>query len=161
MSKIYTAQELREESNKVTRYDCYVASDMLRQAADMRERLDELEKPKKAARGNSSSEKSAERFAEALAAERDHIERAKADAEDLEIDCKFCDFEVEAIIDRLDAAHKRDVKELCDCLKAAVDDYFKNQCPRCMGCRSMLRCEYRGWKAVLEKYTKAIEGGER
>lgn len=37
-SKTYTAQEMREEANKVTRYDCYVASDMLRQAADMIER---------------------------------------------------------------------------------------------------------------------------
>lgn len=38
VSKTYTAAEMREESNKVTRYDCYVASDMLRQAADMMER---------------------------------------------------------------------------------------------------------------------------
>lgn len=37
-SKIYTAQEMREEANKVTRYDFYVASDMLQQAADMMER---------------------------------------------------------------------------------------------------------------------------
>lgn len=29
---------MREESNKVIRYDCYVASDMLRQAADALER---------------------------------------------------------------------------------------------------------------------------
>lgn len=43
-SKTYTAQEMRKESNKVTRYDCYVASDMLRQAADMMERESKREK---------------------------------------------------------------------------------------------------------------------
>lgn len=66
--------------------------------------------------------------------------------------------EIWGALDRIEAAHKRDVKELCKCLKAAVDDYFKNQCPRCMGCRSTLRCEFRGWQAVLEKYMKS-EGG--
>lgn len=56
---------------------------------------------------------------------------------------------------RCKEAHEREVADLRRCLKEAVDDYFKNQCPRCAGCRSTLRCEYKGWKAVLEKYTKA------
>lgn len=38
--KRYTASEMREEANKVTRYDCYVASDMLRQSADAMERAE-------------------------------------------------------------------------------------------------------------------------
>lgn len=53
-----------------------------------------------------------EKFSEAIAAERDHIERAQADAEDLEIDCEFTDDEVVAIIDRIEAAHMREVDEL-------------------------------------------------
>lgn len=52
-----------------------------------------------------------ETVAEVIAAERDHIERAKADAEDLEIECEFTDEEVVCIIDRIEAAHRREMAD--------------------------------------------------
>lgn len=64
-----------------------------------------------------------ETFDAALAAERDNIKRAQADSEGLEIECVFTDEEVVAVIDQLEAAHKREVAELVRCLKSVVDCY--------------------------------------
>lgn len=99
---------------------------------------------------------------EAIAAERHRIECAKADAEDLEIECEFTDEEVVAIIDRIESAHKREIEELRECLKetinAAADamwwkrgcDKTRNVCTNCGEKDKTFPCPVKRWRKALE-----------
>ena len=89
---------------------------------------------------------------------RKKIKQYKTDSAYEHIACMYTVFAVEDMIDRIEAAHQREVAELRECLKEtmadAVAEYKNNSCFRNVKCGEIERC---GTCKVM-KWRKALEG---
>ena len=74
---------------------------------------------------------------------RKKIKKYKIDSAYEHIACMYTVFAVEDMIDRIEAAHKREVAELRECLKEAI----REKCPFTrMSCKHGEPCDYEGKK---------------
>ena len=88
---------------------------------------------------------------------RKKIKKYKIDSAYEHIACMYTVFAVEDMIDRIEAAHKREVAELRECLKEAI----REKCPFTrMSCKHGEPCDYEcgtfKWRNALRK-----EGSEK
>ena len=94
---------------------------------------------------------------------RKKIKTYKIDSAYEHIACMYTVFAVEDMIDRIEAAHKREVAELRECLKEtmvdAITEYKNNSCFRNVKCGEIERCKtckVDRWRNALRK-----EGSEK
>ena len=89
---------------------------------------------------------------------RNKIKKYKIDSAYEHIACMYTVFAVEDMIDRIEAAHKREVAELRECLKEtmvdAVAEYKNNSCFRNVKCGEIKRCD----TCKGMKWRKALKG---